>query len=782
MKRVLFLLVGLVCTVRALPPGQPPGVDEYTSVLFQFDGTGEALLDAGPSGRRVPLGQVKRVPGRFGTALDARTGGVHVGYWPVLDLTDGLTLEAWIRVDGPGDDLQRIAYRSSVYGLYLDRTGRSLTFYVNVGGEWVSIRADVPQRRWVHIAGTYDGDTMRVYVDGEMSEAKQVGGPIILSRSPLEIGGEALAQRRLLQGLIDAVRLSEVARDDFETSLTFEPSVDATLAPIPAGGVKPVVPEATVGLTAAAPVIDGALTDASWSTALTLQFRDALPGKPITQGTVARLTYDSQALYIGVRCRESRMTKLSKSVTEHDGRVWSDDCVELFLRPGAGGSTYYHLAVNALGTVYDAACVPGGGTDAAWQSGARTAAYLEQQAWSVEIAVPFSALGGTPASGIPWRFNLGRERQQGPEISSWAPVGGSFHRPGRFGRLAFGEQPTQPSKVTTKLTGLALGPGGERLQGIPVSSVAGVARSNTRGRFVIEGLPRGMQTLSVVSPRYHPFAVRVNLTQPDERVVLPPVTAVDPNALTIKVPESLNGFLVRNLAPLDDLDPAVTPDSGDSDSMLRAFACPGEYEPFGVAIFASQALKLVQVTVSDLAGMNGGNIPRDAIDVRIVKRCFMRTHYSRPPEDIGLRSRYLLPAQPFGMAANTFRRVHAIVRVPEGTPAGLYSGVLAVSAQGTGTALRAIEFEVLPIALTRPRKHYGLYYRPRLSDKTESTIRMELADMRAHGADRLLWNPRIGYVKEEAGIRIDYSGVEQPVSLLQEFGFDGPYVVWDGFE
>ena len=782
MRRLLLTVCYVAGFVAcAAPPGQPPVVDEYTSVLFQFDGTDETVVDAGPSALRVPLGNAKRVPGRFGGALETPAGAVHVGYSPALDVTDGLTLEAWVRVDGPGDDLQRIAYRSSVYGFHLDRTGTSLTFYINSGGEWASVLAAVPQGRWVHLAGTYDGDWMRVYVDGEQQGERQVPGTIIASRAPLEIGGEATAQKRYLQGAVDAVRISAVARTDFETALTFEPTTQAALIPVPEGGVRPIVPQATAGPAAAPPLVDGALSDEAWRDALVLLLRDGLAGKPITQATVARLTYDEEKLYVGVRCRESRVAGISRGVTAHDGAVWTDDCVEFFLRPTPSGA-YYHIAVNALGAVYDAACSGGGKTDASWQSNVVVAAQTEAQAWTVEAAFPLSAFGGVPEKGTDWRFNIGRERTQGPELSTWAPVGGKFHSPGRFGRLVLGEKATRPSERTTKLIGLAVGPDGERLEGIPIGSVVGVSRSNARGRFVIEGLPHGVQTLSLVSPRYHPFAVSVSLSQTIERVVLPPVTQVDPNALQVDVPPSASGFTLYRVAPLDDLDPAALPAPDTAGAALKAFACGGEYEPVGAAVFASRALQAVRVSVSALTGPKGAAIPPNALDVRMVKRGFMRTHYNRPPEDVGLRSRYLVPAEPFDMAPNTFRRIHVIVHVPEGTSAGAYRGTLSVSASGTAAQVLPIEFEVLPISLGRARKHYGLYYRPRLTDETEATIRMELADIRAHGANRLLWHPRIGYVREDETVRIDYSGVEKPVALLQEFGFEGPYVVWDGFE
>ena len=78
------------------------------------------------------------------------------------------------------------------------------------------------------------------------------------------------------------------------------------------------------------------------------------------------------------------------------------------------------------------------------------------------------------------------------------------------------------------------------------------------------------------------MSVRVKLTRPVERVVLPPVTEVNPNRLDEEVPASPQGFRVYAVEPLDDLE-GLAP-AGTEGKPLEAFACPGEYEPLGAVI------------------------------------------------------------------------------------------------------------------------------------------------------------------------------------------------------
>jgi len=53
----------------------------------------------------------------------------------------------------------------------------------------------------------------------------------------------------------------------------------------------------------------------------------------------------------------------------------------------------------------------------------------------VEIAIPFSVVGGQP-NGF-WRANFGREEADAKVATCWAPTFGGFHTPSRFGKVAF---------------------------------------------------------------------------------------------------------------------------------------------------------------------------------------------------------------------------------------------------------------------------------------------------------------------------------------------------------
>ncbi len=197
----------------------------------------------------------------------------------------------------------------------------------------------------------------------------------------------------------------------------------------------------------APPEIDGVLDDACWESGGVMDRFIAIRGESFAAAqTTARLVHDAEALYLGVRCDEPLMGQVQADAAPGSGRVWTDDCVELFLDP-EGDGTYAHLIVNAAGVRQDdlpaeRAVAP------AWTA----AAGRGEDFWSVEIAVPFTDLEApAPEPGQAWRMNLCRSRLPVREATCWSPTFDGFHVPERFGVLVFGAPPLQVAHVHTGL-------------------------------------------------------------------------------------------------------------------------------------------------------------------------------------------------------------------------------------------------------------------------------------------------------------------------------------------
>lgn len=207
-----------------------------------------------------------------------------------------------------------------------------------------------------------------------------------------------------------------------------------------------------------APTIDGKLDDASWQAAAAATgFSTVQSGgyEPAPRQTTARFVYDEQNLYIAVVCRDSGAKQILSTATVRDGRIFEDDCVELFFGVNAKEKDYVHYAINALGAYYDGRLL-----DGSWNSQVTVAAEQHADHWIVEAAIPFAALGAkAPQPGEHWAFNIAREhRTRDAEVSfsTWSTLStSSFHTPRDFSHLRFVDRPV--AKPLREMSNIKLG-------------------------------------------------------------------------------------------------------------------------------------------------------------------------------------------------------------------------------------------------------------------------------------------------------------------------------------
>ena len=200
----------------------------------------------------------------------------------------------------------------------------------------------------------------------------------------------------------------------------------------------------TVSKTTAAPLVDGKEDDGCWQKAepITGFVTADYEGRPAKKQTVVRLARDDRNLYLLARCEEPDVKRL---VAERKGKdnpsVWEDDCVEVFLSPAYGRTLQF--IVNSIGTLYDSEILvndqsmAGSVTNARWDSQAQVGALVGKDHWTVEMAIPFAALGPAPAAQTEWKINFAREEQRTGELSTWSRLIGAFYQPKSFSTLAF---------------------------------------------------------------------------------------------------------------------------------------------------------------------------------------------------------------------------------------------------------------------------------------------------------------------------------------------------------
>jgi hypothetical protein len=262
------------------------------------------------------------------------------------------------------------------------------------------------------------------------------------------------------------------------------------------------LPQVQVGRTATAPRVDGKLDDACWARAAVITPFLLNDGRGLaTQQTVARLCWDDRALYLACECGERALVPetqqlhlLKQTVKAHDGPVFGDESLEIFLQPG-GGSTYYQLAANMLGTRYESR-----GTDPSFNGAWETATSTGRDTWVLEAAIPFASLGVTVKPGDKWNFNLCRNENPAAGHSTWSGLQGAYHTPEQFGVLVLADT-TAPVRLAD-LTCLSATAPALRLdlpEGSPALAALVVLKGDTR-RQAKAAVTAGARTLAVPYP------------------------------------------------------------------------------------------------------------------------------------------------------------------------------------------------------------------------------------------------------------------------------------------
>ncbi len=190
-------------------------------------------------------------------------------------------------------------------------------------------------------------------------------------------------------------------------------------------------PTATAARAAVPPVLDGRLDDPVWQAAAAVRdFRHSDLRLPAVATTV-RMAHDDEALYFAFDCAEPDMAALRAQVVERDGPVWEDDSVEIMVGRTDLTNAYTHLAISAAGTIYDAI----GRDRQALDGQARVVTARGEAGWQVEVALPWSDLGGRPPPEQEISLQLVRSRVSERATYQYPPLNGSNHRHALHGRL-----------------------------------------------------------------------------------------------------------------------------------------------------------------------------------------------------------------------------------------------------------------------------------------------------------------------------------------------------------
>src|SRR3989339_1810844 len=174
------------------------------------------------SGSTLPLWTTGKV-GK-GLQFDGLNSYVNIADSSSLDVTAGISLEAWVKSEVTDQDgaTRRIMDKGATYAL-----GASDKAYIKIfiGGAassaekvWTTGDANV----WHHIVGTYNGTVLKLYQDGVLQNQVSVSGVIDTNTNPVQIGRQSATAGRF-KGIIDEVKIYNRALTDAEVANHYHP-------------------------------------------------------------------------------------------------------------------------------------------------------------------------------------------------------------------------------------------------------------------------------------------------------------------------------------------------------------------------------------------------------------------------------------------------------------------------------------------------------------------------------------------------------------------------------
>jgi glucose/arabinose dehydrogenase/PKD repeat protein len=231
---------------------------------YAFDeAAGNTLSDASGNGNTGTISGATWTSGRYsyGLAFNGSSARVNVPDAPSLDLTSAMTLEAWVKpttvtsswrdVIFKGDDNYYLMASSSPGGTARPVGGAIIAGVHREAFGTVAITANT----FTHLATTYDGSAVRLFVNGTQVASTTATGSIATSTNPLQIGGDSI-YGQYFAGTIDEVRI-------YNTALT-QAQIQADMnSPIGSGSSDTQTPSTPTGVLATG--VTNSEIDVTWT-------------------------------------------------------------------------------------------------------------------------------------------------------------------------------------------------------------------------------------------------------------------------------------------------------------------------------------------------------------------------------------------------------------------------------------------------------------------------------------------------------------------------------------
>ncbi|WP_422923925.1 DUF4082 domain-containing protein [Singulisphaera sp. PoT] len=291
---------GITATAYYLPTSTSGLVAAY-----DFDeGSGTTVTDLSGNGNQGTASNTTWAPGLFGQALsfNGSNSWVTVADSSSLDLTAGMTLEAWVKPASNPSGSTTILAKERSGGLVYSLSGASGSNLppqaytgTSAGDQNASGSSSLPLNTWSFLTASYDGTNLQIYVNGVLVNTLAGSGPITTSTGALRIGGDS-QWGDYFSGLIDQVRIYDRALSPAEIQGDMSTPINGPLdSTPPTGSITGPAPGATVSGTT---TISAGVSDNVMVAGVQFLLNGATLGEEITSAPYT-LAWDTRTQFNG---------------------------------------------------------------------------------------------------------------------------------------------------------------------------------------------------------------------------------------------------------------------------------------------------------------------------------------------------------------------------------------------------------------------------------------------------------------------------------------------------
>jgi hypothetical protein len=213
--KILSSILAAVSLIVLLEVVAEAALTDGLVLYFTFEGQDDTVIDLSKEHNDgTSKGATRIKEGKIGSAMQFDKGEyVEVPHSKSLSITEKITVMAWVNMRlGASGELAIVskgqwAANDLPYELTVTPGGVIYwQFYDNAGRDSCSAPAP-PVDEWHHIAGTYDGEIFKVYVDGEMKKEWAYKGKMPENTAAVTIGRRSKSGDCLFDGQIDEVAI-----------------------------------------------------------------------------------------------------------------------------------------------------------------------------------------------------------------------------------------------------------------------------------------------------------------------------------------------------------------------------------------------------------------------------------------------------------------------------------------------------------------------------------------------------------------------------------------------